>query len=348
MAYVENLTKPDEMDGDEPDWEIDMVQQVWRKLSNRPTDVNYPAGTEMPLEDRLAMYHPDDEPRVRANLQSLYTSQITVFNYSARINTREGVKLTGAFIRVIRDESGQPLRLLLRYAPPLASMTEGTPEVNEVQHEGWVYDVKSGLAIASDAVNRLHGLECGVPHPRDLYGKIYRPGDWVEGMKVLDEVAAGIVDTSFLSPKLDPSDAEGVMVTAHGIRGKNGQVVRVIGYRSRYLNPRHSEFSPAHPRIGFWAKKLRPPEFIMPDEDFCKIYRVDLNSPSLDADIESRAVQTCILRIIFSTTRLQTAKGDLRTISRFRLTTGRLWLSGWKSSSNTTAVSSEVSSTVLA
>jgi len=193
----------------------------------------------------------------------------------------------------IRLKAGDGPRAALAAAFVTQEIRSVEPDaMGTINHEGWIYDVRTGLALASDEVNQLHGLPVGIPHPRSSYTALFHPADTEGALKAMDDVIAGKVETTHFKLRLiTPGGIYVVALTLHGVRDRQGNVVKVIGYRARVQDlgqaQNHAD-SAERVRVGFWAKKLRSGEFIIPDEEFCRIYRVDRNSKTLDSDIRSR------------------------------------------------------------
>jgi hypothetical protein len=212
-----------------------------------------------------------------------------VFTYSARFITDAGPKETGAFVRVVRNSEGVPVRLLGVHSPVINVTGEERQDFEPVRHDGWVYHVDTGLVLASDSINDLHGLERGVLYPRAQYGTLFDPGDYARGLAVMDDIANGKYETGNYELRMNtPEGVQIILITAHGSRNEDGRIAKVIGYRTAISKPLEGNVAPPPVRVGFWAKDLRSGAFIIPDEDFCKIYRVDRNSPTLDQDIRAR------------------------------------------------------------
>ncbi|HLK15236.1 MAG TPA: PAS domain-containing protein [Fimbriimonadaceae bacterium] len=290
VAYVEQLTKESEPEPDGPDWEVDLKRWVWRKLNDRLRVLPVPVGTELSMDEIFAMFHPEDEQGMRAMVAQLSSNSYTQFSYSARLLLPEGEVAANAVVRVIRDESGAPIRLLGTRIPVYAIRREETTTREALKHDGWVFDVKTGMVLASDAINRLHGLEQGKEYPRSAYGSLFFDDDYARGLRLMEEIGRGKIETgNFTLRTIASGGADQVLITVHGIRDKAGQVAKVIGYRTELRKAKLLQTpKPSTVRVGFWAMDLRSKSFIVPDEEFCKIYRVHRNSPTLDSDIRSR------------------------------------------------------------
>lgn len=284
VAYVERLT--DEEGG--PDWEVDLARQTWTKVSNRVIAVDLPARTEISLEVMLDHFHVDDRPGIRSLLDNLNNHNSETFTFSARIVAPSGEsRRGGGFVRIVRDQEGKALKLFGRHSAML-DIRDSSPKA--VGHNGWVYFPATGMVLASDQISRLHGLEPGVPQPRSAFSKLFFADDYDHALIVLDEIARGEYETTtFTLRTIDSGGTEEILITAHGVRDASGIVSKVVAYRTelRRFRP-HAAQESRGVRVGFWAKDLRSGAFIVPDEEFCKIYRVDRNSPSLDQDIRSR------------------------------------------------------------
>jgi DNA-binding CsgD family transcriptional regulator len=288
VAYVENLTRSED---DSPDWEVELGPGIWRKLSDRETPIEGPVGLEIDLEEVFSYFHEADRDGVRAMVDDLYTNSAEAFTYSARSKMPNGAEGYGtAFVRVMRDQAGVPIKLIGRRAPLLNLRSDEAHSSETIRHEGWIYNSEAQTILASDCINRQHGLEPGVPHPRDAYADQYDALDYAHAREVMDDVAAGKYETgTYRLRTLASGRDDSVSVTVHGIRNQRGDVVEVIGYRTR-LHHASEQLLHGGPRlrVGFWAKDLRLGSFIVPDEEFCRIYRVDIDSPTLDRDISSR------------------------------------------------------------
>jgi len=130
-----------------------------------------------------------------------------------------------------------------------------------------------------------------VPHPRSVYALSFHPDDKEKVLQAMDEVIEGKAPTTHFRLRLvTPKGIVAVALILQGVRNRQGEVVKVIGYRARAhdLGAQNHVDSALRVRVGFWAKNLRTGQFITPDEDFCRIYRVDRNSKSLDRDIRAR------------------------------------------------------------
>ncbi len=239
------------------------------------------------METILTRIHPDDQPRFRAAIEGLRDPTASTFSVSGRVVRPDGnVHPSCIFVQVVRGTDGTPERALCWRALPFGVRDE--PE-SYLKHGGWTYDPKTGVLLASDATNRSLGLECGVPHPRSAYRHEYFAEDCAREDTLLNEVAEGRIESATLTLRtLASGGSDECVVTIHGIRGPRGDVVEVVGFNTRLQS--HSPVEkPAAPRvrIGFWAKNLRSDTFIVPDWEFCHIYKVDRNSPTLDQDIRS-------------------------------------------------------------
>lgn len=290
VAYVENLAKSPQTSDFDPDWEVDLKTRVWKRLSLRPMPAIGGFGYTVPLDEVLSSMHPEDEPRVREMINGLDPTT-TYFSYVARMITSNGQTTAGAFVRVIRDEHGTPIKLLGRRSPAYNLVADGPVFSDAQTHEGWIYEPKTGKLHASDEINRMLGLTVGQPHDFEEYARPFVREDFERGRLVLERISAKeIKSATYDLHFLDPSATQMIRVFVNGIHNQSGEVVRIIGYRTWVGLGGAVETRPAVPtvQVGFWAKDLRSGSFLKPDGDFCKIYRVDPNSATLDQDIRSR------------------------------------------------------------
>ncbi len=128
-----------------------------------------------------------------------------------------------------------------------------TDDLDLLPHEGVIFDVEKGLILADDAVNDMHGLEHGKWHPFVEYSHIYHPDDRDAARKIIYDVLEGRLDTANVIFRLVPeSGVEVINVTLLAVRGEDGKVKRVYGYRVRALDCR-----PGHDpevRLGQWER----------------------------------------------------------------------------------------------
>lgn len=174
----------------------------------------------------------------------------------------------------IRVKLGDASRaaLVVAYASTQLGQVDQSEEYL-VQHEGWVWDVRKKTLIASDSINDLHGLQRGVPHPVSFYSRLYHPEDRVSARKALYDVAEGRLGIHTITFRLvTESDVQLVSLCLRPIKNKEGEVVKVIGYRTRALDcrPDHN----CQVRLGFFFHNLDTGEF-WADDQCCRIYQLD-------------------------------------------------------------------------
>ncbi|HWD40686.1 MAG TPA: LuxR C-terminal-related transcriptional regulator [Fimbriimonas sp.] len=283
VAYVESLEKPEPS----PDWELDLETGAVRKLSIRPL-IEGPVGMELSLDQALARVHPEDRPQLRTALDGVKTASDSSFMVSIRVVMPDGnIRKTGLFIQVLRDASGTPVKAIGWRTQPF-----GVPDESEhfLAHSGWAYDPKTGLILAADATNEWHGLRPGIPHPREAYHRAFFEEDCAKAVALTERVASGELETATYTMRTRQSGgSEEFVMTLHAVRGSHGEVVEVVGFTNRIqVHASGKSSSAPKVRVGFWAKNLRSNAFIVPDEEFCRIYRVEKDSPKFDQEIRSR------------------------------------------------------------
>lgn len=252
------------------------------------------------ISDGRGAHSEDSAPQVELSLNLLSSREKQVLGLAALgfIDKQIGQQLNisvntlRTYWRRIREKSGEAPRAALAaaFVSQEFNELEGTGR-GQFLHEGWIYDVKSGMMLASDTLNQIHGLEPGLLYPREAYLPFFQEEDAAIGLASMDELVSGEVETASFVLRTRKGDmAEPVLITAYGVRDLDGQVTKVIGFRSKL---RHWSFEGKSSdrervQVGFWAKDLRAHRFITPDEEFCRIYGVDRSSPTLDQDIRSR------------------------------------------------------------
>lgn len=98
---------------DEANWHIDLLRNVLVYYGERD---HFPQG-EMPMEEAIQRYHPEDAPRVRALLRAVEEPDMPSFTYIARVVTDHGLEMASAYVEIVRDESGRSIRLIGRHVP---------------------------------------------------------------------------------------------------------------------------------------------------------------------------------------------------------------------------------------
>ncbi len=252
------------------------------------------------IQDSQVTHSEDSAPQVELNLDLLSSREKQVLSLAAlgfidkQIGQQLNISLNTlrTYWRRIREKSGEAPRAALAAAFVAEEFNEleGTGR-GQFLHEGWVYDVKTGLMLASDTLNRIHGLEPGHLYPREAYLPHFQEQDTAVGVASMDEVISGRVETaSFVLRTRKGETIEPVLITIYGVRDQEDKVAKVIGFRSKLKHWSFDGKSSDRERVqvGFWAKNLQEHRFITPDEEFCRIYAVNRDSPTLDRDIRSR------------------------------------------------------------
>lgn len=146
-------------------------------------------------------------------------------------------------------------------------------EIPQLDHEGWILDVPSMTMVASDAVNDLHGLQRGVPHPALEYSRLYHPEDRDATRKVLYDVIEGRIESAHLVFRLAiEGGVELVHLTVSAIRAHDGSVKTVYGYRTRSLDCRPGRDPGV--QIGHWERNF-PDKEVWIDDDLAEMAGLD-------------------------------------------------------------------------
>ena len=111
-AYVEYATS--EEAAIEFDWEVEFATWIYRRLSDRPLHETYEIKGELSFDVILDLIHPEDRPGVRALVDRAMAGELREFHYAARLEFPDGPGLGSAFIRVVFDEEGKPVKMMGR------------------------------------------------------------------------------------------------------------------------------------------------------------------------------------------------------------------------------------------
>lgn len=173
----------------------------------------------------------------------------------------------------IRSKLGDSPRAALAVAYVSSKVPDSSDDQSHLtQHEGWIWDIKNNTLLASDSINDLHGLDRGRPHPSIAYSRLYHPEDVDRARTAIHDVAEGRLGASTITFRLvTEAGVQPVTLMLRPIKDREGNLVKVIGYRTRSLDCRPENGGKV--RIGFFFHNLDTGEF-WADESACKIYGV--------------------------------------------------------------------------
>lgn len=234
-------------------------------------------------------------PSVELNLDQLSQREKQVLSLAAvgfldkQIGEELGISLNTlrTYWSRIRAKSGEAPRTALVVAFASSEARQADPESRSpILHEGWIYDVETNLALASDSINRLHGLECGVPHPPSAYARMFLPEDRENAAKALETVASGEAETSHVRLRLvTPQGLLPAFISVRAVKGEHGKVVKVIGNSTRLLSWREDEEPQV--KVGGFTVDLDSGAFLA-DKACCEIFQVDEREASNPVAFASR------------------------------------------------------------
>jgi len=229
--------------------------------------------------------------------QLAHNEKISLDSLSARERQILGMAATGMLDKQIGPELGVSLNTLRTYWGRIRTKTGNFPrtvlaaayvanEIKEelvtlgpVAHEGWVIDVQSMMLMASDSINDLHGLECGVPHPVPAYSLLYHPEDKEMAQKAIHRVISGDLESTHVIFRLAlESGVEVINLMVRGEKDQSGKTVKVVGYRTRTLDCRADRDPQV--RIGTWRRDVSANSLTV-DDDFCEIVGIDRDVPDV-------------------------------------------------------------------
>lgn len=168
-AAAERSTEPVD-----PDWEIDLTTQIWRRRSDRPLPGLVDLPGEAPLDEIFRFVHPDDVPPMRDLIRSVADSDLSEFTFRARAVTPEGIQDISAFVVVVRAESGRPLKLLGRRSP-VRDLRPTTIHDIEVGH--WERDLRTLDFVGDAAFCRIFDVPEDSPNLRKAAFARFHPDE---------------------------------------------------------------------------------------------------------------------------------------------------------------------------
>jgi DNA-binding CsgD family transcriptional regulator len=168
-------------------WELDLETQIWRRRADLPLykEVNLPP--ELPFEEVLSHFHPDDLPRLRELLASVVVTDTTFFIYGARVVTATGIVDTSSFIKVVRDDRGRAIRLL-GHRCPIQDVSR--PQIQDVKVGHWRRDVDTLEFTADESFLELFGLEAREPDLREAVFARFPPEEQALTRTFVDNAVA--------------------------------------------------------------------------------------------------------------------------------------------------------------
>ncbi len=219
-------------------------------------------------------------PSVELNVASLSDRERQVLSLAAagfidkQIGEQLGISLNTlrTYWTRIRAKGGDVPRAALAVAFAASESREAAPGLEApIQHEGWVYDVETGKVMASDTINKSHGLECGVLHEREDYSKLFHPEDRANAQRAMDDVLEGREETTHFRLRLVTREGiQQTYLTVHGVKDADGKLVKVVGYRARVLDWEPEQKTV---KVGFMVRDIESSSF-WADPVACEIYGV--------------------------------------------------------------------------
>lgn len=172
--YVASTATGAHLQEPEHDWEIDLKRDVIRRVSSRPVPVKMEVGAEMPIEELLSTFHPEDEQKTRTLLVAVRRGHLSAFHFSARMILPEGMALASAFVQVLRDETGEPFKVIGRRVPML---DVASPPIAHLDVGYWTLDLEDGAYQADAELCRIFDVDPNSKNLRDMLLSRFHPDE---------------------------------------------------------------------------------------------------------------------------------------------------------------------------
>lgn len=206
-------------------WHVDVARNVLVFYGDRAL---FPRG-EIPLDEAIARYHPDDRDRVRGLLRATIERDLPPFTFAARVLTTRGVETASAYVEAVRDEAGRATRVVGRHVP-LLDLSRSSAAVGTYRR-----DLRTGEIDVDDGYRAIFRL---APDEPDLMEAIYNRlcPEFRETMRGL---VAGMIAhgerTCLLTVRLCDGDGERWISTTVRLLEEGGRpasvVATVLAYR---------------------------------------------------------------------------------------------------------------------
>ncbi len=229
VAYVEQVASASETSEatQQPfDWEIDLDRDVIKRTSSRPSRFDVPVGGEMPMDEIYTMFHPEDAPKVRALVTRVRRGDISTFTYVARIFTETGLDNASAFVQVLKDDEGRPIKALGRRAE---IMDLRSPPIGRVEIGYWQRDIATGQFTADSGFMKIFRIEPG-PDLRERAMARFHPEEVARCRRFVDDAIAQRRTRARATHRLVFDDGEIQWVTTDlRIVYQNDKAIRALG-----------------------------------------------------------------------------------------------------------------------
>ena len=229
VAYIEQVasdSQPSEPAESPFDWEIDLDRDVITRISSRPVRFEAPVGSEQPLESVLAMFHPQDRTKMRALITSIKRGELSAFTYVARTFTATGLENSSAYIEVVTNEDGRPIKAL---GKRIEMVDVRPPTIGSVEIGYWERDLKTGEFTADAGFHHMFQLKPG-PKLRENVMKRFHPEEVAKCRTfVADTVAKGKTRARATHRLVFEDESMRWVTTDLRIEYENGKAVKALG-----------------------------------------------------------------------------------------------------------------------
>lgn len=168
------------------DWEVDLVTGAIIYHTPDPNAPEIPTGHARPLSDVFESFHPDDVPALRSALQGVIDGSLNTFTYTARRITSRGLVVVSAFVQVIRDPVGRPMKLYGKRTTPIDARP--SPGDGNFAVGLWSRDLRSGEIWVDEGFRSIYGISGDEPDMRQAILERNHPDDRHIAANYVDEM----------------------------------------------------------------------------------------------------------------------------------------------------------------
>jgi len=172
--------------GQPASWELDLRTRRIRYFeSYLSTSIGFEAGIEIPIDEVLEHYHPDDQEKVRSLLNLAELPEITNFALRARIVATAGLGLASAYVDVVRNPDGEAVYLRGRRIAifDFAAEPDATFRIGQFQR-----NLRTGKVSIDDGIREIYGIKDEGENVGEQMLSRYHPDDAPHVRRIPDEM----------------------------------------------------------------------------------------------------------------------------------------------------------------
>ncbi len=210
-----------------PDWEIDLEHDLYTAFTPLPFGIDRLTTQDLPFEEVLSYFHPEDQPRLRSLVVSARSGELDEFCYSGRLVTPSGVKIASAMIRVQRDKAGHPVKC---HGWRIARPDHEPSPVQAVSVGHWTRDLLTGRNTYDRGFRSIFRLPGATGDLRELALARFHPDEFESAKRLLEEATAASRERVRATSRLKFDDGtEQWVVISLAIKYENGEPRGVTG-----------------------------------------------------------------------------------------------------------------------